>query len=362
MLYALNLFNFVPGKEDQYRRYSVLAGKIIYGLGGRVIAAGHTPLRYLHGDVERRQMILVEFPGEEAFQKFLDEGERQQIHELREGATRDYIWTLFEYWDMRAWVRDTAGEHHASRPAAHDLQHTGHDTRPHLVLLPGLLCDGALWEPQIRGLSDECRPWTADLAQDDSIAAMAARVLQQAPAERFAVAGLSMGGYVAMELLRQAPQRVTSLALLDTRARLDTPEDTARRIELIRLAQTERGFTPITNRMLPLLIHPGRLEDHTLVQIIRGMAERTGVEGYIRQQQAVMSRADTRDDLRRFGCPTLVLCGREDAITPLPMSVEMTELIPDARLTVIESCGHLSTLEKPHEVNAALRAWLRSSC
>jgi pimeloyl-ACP methyl ester carboxylesterase len=92
------------------------------------------------------------------------------------------------------------------------------------------------------------------------------------------------------------------------------------------------------------------------------MAERTGVEGYIRQQQAVMSRADTRDDLRRFGCPTLVLCGREDAITPLPMSMEMAELIPDARLTVIESCGHLSTLEKPHEVNAALRAWLRSSC
>ena len=86
MLYALNLFNFVSGAEDQYRRYSVLAGKIIYGLGGRVIAAGHAPLRYLHGDVERRQMIVVEFPSEAVFQKFLDEGERQDIHELREGA------------------------------------------------------------------------------------------------------------------------------------------------------------------------------------------------------------------------------------------------------------------------------------
>jgi pimeloyl-ACP methyl ester carboxylesterase len=318
MAYALNLFNFVPGKEDQYRRYSVLAGKIIYGLGGRVIAAGQTPLRYLHGDVERRQMIVVEFPSEEEFQKFLDEGERQQIHELREGATRDYIWTLFEYWDMRAWVRGAQ----TAAAASHEPRNTSPDTRPHLVLLPGLLCDGALWEPQIDGLADACRPWIADVGQDDSIAAMAARALRDAPADRFALAGLSMGGYVAMELLRQAPQRVTRLALLDTRARLDTPEETGRRMELIRLAQNERGFTPITSRMLPLLVHPSRLEDRALVEIIRGMAERTGVEGYIRQQHAIIGR-------------------------------------PDARLTVLEDCGHLSTLEKPHEVNAALRAWLR---
>jgi pimeloyl-ACP methyl ester carboxylesterase len=359
MLYALNLFNFIPGKEDQYRRYSMLAGKIIYGLGGRVIAAGHTPLRYLHGDVERRQMIVVEFPSEEAFQKFLEEAERQHIHELREGATRDYIWTLFEYWDMRAWVRESGA---ASMAEQRDAPPASDDGRPRLILLPGLLCDAALWQPQVDALAQMCRPWVADVNQDDSITAMAARVLQEAPAERFAVAGLSMGGYVAMELLRQAPQRVTSLALLDTRARLDTLEETARRMELIRLAESERGFTPITNRMLPLLMHASRLEDRALVEIIRGMAERTGVEGYIRQQQAVMSRADTREDLKRFGCPTLVLCGREDAITPLAMSIEMAELIPDARLTVIENCGHLSTLEKPHEVNAALRAWLQSSC
>jgi pimeloyl-ACP methyl ester carboxylesterase len=360
MLYALNLFNFVPGKEDQYRRYSVLAGKIIYGLGGRVIVAGHAPLRYLHGDIERRQMIVVEFPSEAVFQKFHDEAERQHIHELREGATRDYIWILFDSWDMRSWVGQAAVVE--PRAASEEIQSVAHDSRPHLVLVPGLLCDAALWQPQIDELSAICRPWVADVAQDDSIAAMAARVLRTAPAERFAVAGLSMGGYVAMELVRQASQRVSSLALLDTRAGLDAPEETARRMELIRLAETERGFTPITKRMLPLLIHESRLQDPALAAIIRGMAERTGVEGYVRQQQAVMARADTRDDLRRFHCPTLVVCGRQDAITPLPMSVEMAELVPDARLAVIEDCGHLSTLEKPREVNAALRAWLLMSC
>lgn len=228
-----------------------------------------------------------------------------------------------------------------------------------LILLPGLLCDAALWQPQISELAQDHRIWIADLTQDDSIAAMAARVLNDAPAERFAVAGLSMGGYVAMELVRQAPQRVTRLALLDTRARLDAPEETARRLELIRLAQTERGFTPITDRMLPLLIHESRLQDRALVEIVRGMAERTGVEAYIRQQRAVMSRPDTRAELGRFHCPALVLCGRQDAITPLPMSIEMAELIPGARLAIIEQCGHLSTLERPPEVNAALREWLQ---
>jgi uncharacterized protein (DUF1330 family) len=105
MIYALNVFNLIPGKQDQYRDYSVKAGKIIYGLGGRVLAAGWQPLRYMHGDVQRQQMIVVEFPSEEVFQQFLDEAQRQCIHELREGATTDYIWTLYRPWDLRAWVK-----------------------------------------------------------------------------------------------------------------------------------------------------------------------------------------------------------------------------------------------------------------
>ena len=232
------------------------------------------------------------------------------------------------------------------------------ESRPHLILLPGLLCDRALWEPQVAALSDACVPWVADLARDNSFASMAARVLAEAPAQRFALAGLSMGGYVAMEIVRQAPERVTRLALLDTRATLDTPEEPARRHELMRLAQTERGFTPITTRMLPLLVHPARVEDEPLVRTIREMAERIGAEVYVRHQNAIMSRPDFRPDLPHIGCPTLVLCGREDALTPLERHEEIARLIPTARLVIIEQCGHLSTLERPHEVNVALRDWL----
>jgi len=232
------------------------------------------------------------------------------------------------------------------------------ESPPHLALLPGLLCDRALWEPQIEALSDICAPWVADLTRGDSIAGMAATVMAEAPAQQFALAGLSMGGYVAMEIMRRAPERVTRLALLDTRAALDAGEETARRHELMRLAQTERGFTPVTTRLLPLLVHPARVKDEPLVRIIRAMAERVGVEAYLRNQQAIMSRPDFRPELPRIGCPTLVLCGREDALTSLEMHKEMVRLIPTARLVVIERCGHLCTLERPVEVNVALRNWL----
>ncbi len=103
--YALNVFNLVPGREDDYRRYSVAAGRIIYGLGGKVVAAGEQPLREIHGDAQRRQFIVVEFPGEAAFQNFLDAAQAQGIHPLREDSTSEYIWTLYQPWDLRTWVK-----------------------------------------------------------------------------------------------------------------------------------------------------------------------------------------------------------------------------------------------------------------
>ena len=181
-------------------------------------------------------------------------------------------------------------------------------------------------------------------------------MLAEAP-PRFALAGLSMGGYCAQEILRQAPERVLRLALLDTSARADTDEQRARRRGLIELAQKGQ-FKGVTPRLLPLLIHPDRLEDTDLTTVVTGMAERIGRDAFLRQQKAIMDRPDGRADLAVVGCPTLVLCGREDALTPLELHEEMVRLIPDARLEIVEQCGHLSTIERPDAVNAALRRWL----
>jgi pimeloyl-ACP methyl ester carboxylesterase len=225
-----------------------------------------------------------------------------------------------------------------------------------LVLLPGLLCDAALWQPQAAALAEVAEPWVADLTLDDSMAGMAQRVLAEAP-PRFALAGLSMGGYVAQEIMRRAPERVTRLALLDTSARADTPELTARRRGLIELSQKGQ-FKGVTPRLLPLLIHPDRLGDAAFTATVMGMAERVGKAGFLRQQMAIMGRPDGRGDLGRIACPTLVLCGRQDALTPPALHEELAALIPGARLVVVEHCGHLSTLERPEEVNDALRRWL----
>ncbi len=230
--------------------------------------------------------------------------------------------------------------------------------RPFLVLLPGLLCDRALWAAQIDALSAHCEVWVPDLTRDETMTGLAARVLAEVPAERFAVAGLSMGGYVALELMRQAPERVSHLALLDTRARPDSPDETERRRTLMRIAETAKGFAPVNKRMLPLLVHPSRLGDAGLVRVIQDMADRIGIAAYLRQQHAIMSRADFRPGLPAIDAPTLVLCGREDAITPLRLHEEIVAGIRGARLVVVEACGHLSTLEQPQAVNAALSEWL----
>jgi pimeloyl-ACP methyl ester carboxylesterase len=228
--------------------------------------------------------------------------------------------------------------------------------RTPLLLLPGLLCDAALWQPQIEALADVSEPIVGDLSQDETLPKMARRVLDAAPA-RFALAGLSMGGYCAQEIMRQAPERVLRLALLDTSARADTDEQRARRRGLIELAQKGQ-FKGVTPRLLPLFIHKDRLHDAVLTATVQGMAERIGRDGFLRQQQAIIGRPDGRADLALVGCPTLVLCGRDDALTPVEHHEEMARLIPDARLEIVEHCGHLSTLERPQPVNAALRRWL----
>jgi pimeloyl-ACP methyl ester carboxylesterase len=224
-----------------------------------------------------------------------------------------------------------------------------------LLLLPGLLCDDALWAHQAAHLGGDGAVTIADLTRDDSLGAMAARVLAAAPPV-FDLAGLSMGGYLAFEMLRRAPERVARLCLLDTSARPDTEEQTARRRGLIDLAG--RGqFKGVTPRLLPLLVHPDRLGDADLAGPVMAMAERVGPDAFLRQQRAIMARPDSRPGLPGITAPTLVICGRQDALTPLEKSEEMAAAIPAARLAVIEECGHLATMERPQAVTALMRLW-----
>jgi pimeloyl-ACP methyl ester carboxylesterase len=229
-------------------------------------------------------------------------------------------------------------------------------TKTKLVLLPGLICDRALWEAQIAALGDIAETHVGDLTQDESVDAMAQRVLAAAPAH-FALAGLSMGGYASFAIMRRAPERVERLALLDTSARPDTPEQTQARKDMINLAQLGK-FKGVTPQLLPRWIHPEHMKNEALVRAVSEMTLRVGPEAFVRQQRAIMTRPDSRPGLSRITCQTLVLCGRDDQATPVEAHREIAADIPDSRLTIIEHCGHLSTMEKPGEVNAALRAWL----
>lgn len=225
-----------------------------------------------------------------------------------------------------------------------------------LILLPGLLTDAALWRHQTDTLSDIADTKVCDLTQDNQLGPMARRILAEAP-ETFALAGLSMGGYLAFKILRQAPDRVRRLALLDTSPLPDSAEQTARRRSLIDLARTG-DFKGVTQRLLPLLIHPDRIRDAALTRAVMEMAGRVGRDAFIRQQTAIMNRPDSRHNLGLIHCPTLVLCGRQDGLTPPALHVDMAAALPNAALVTVEDCGHLSPLEQPHAVSAVLRYWL----
>jgi len=227
---------------------------------------------------------------------------------------------------------------------------------PHLLLIPGLLCSAALWKAQIRALSDIADVTVGDHTRHDSMREIANAILATAP-PRFALAGLSMGGYVACEIVRAAPERVTRLALLDTNARADAPERRAERLRLIALAE-EGGAVRAQQELLPRLVHRARLSEQGLVDTVLQMAIDTGLAAFKRQQAAIMARPDNRSLLATIRCPTLVLVGREDQLTPPALAEEIAAGIAGARLEVIADCGHLSALERPDAVNRALRNWL----
>jgi len=229
--------------------------------------------------------------------------------------------------------------------------------RPTLVLLPGLLNTRRLYERQIADLADLADAVVPELWHHDTIGAMAEATLALAP-ERFALGGFSMGGYVAFEILRRAPQRVERLALMDTQATPDTPEATARRRGFVE--QTKMGrFHGVQPSLLPQIVHRSRLADQSVIQPIVEMAAEVGADGFCRSQVAMIDRPDSRPLLVEIKQPTLVLVGRQDIATPLIRAEEMAADISHSQLVVIETCGHMSPLEKPAEVSAALRRWLQ---
>lgn len=235
------------------------------------------------------------------------------------------------------------------------------DARPTLLLLPGLLCDRASWAPVLPSLAPHARCEVPDYSGESSLASMAARVLEHAP-PRFALAGHSMGGRVALELLRQAPQRVTRLALLDTgyRGRPDGSagdDERARRLALLALARRE-GMRAMGREWMQAMVHPARLADDALCEAILAMVARQTPERYAAQIDALLARPDVSALLRSIRIPTLVACGRDDAWSPLSQHRDIAALVPGSRLVVFDDCGHMAPMERPEAVAAALVDWL----
>ncbi len=233
------------------------------------------------------------------------------------------------------------------------------NARPPLLLFPGLLCDARLWRDQVEALSATVRCVVADCTQDDTLDGMAERALLAVSAMfsgRFAVAGLSMGGYAALALLRRAPERVDALCLMDTSARPDTPEQARRRRGLMALVARGGRFKGVTPRLLPL--HPGRLGDEALCGEVMAMADRVGPAAFLRQQAAIVSRPDSRPDLPRIAVPTLVAVGAGDQLTPPDLAAEIAGLVPGASLQVVENAGHLLPMEQPDAATRLMREWL----
>jgi pimeloyl-ACP methyl ester carboxylesterase len=224
-----------------------------------------------------------------------------------------------------------------------------------LILLPGTLNDEELWRAQVTGLSDLADCVVADLSTGETLMELAENVLATARPS-FALAGFSLGGFVALEIARLAPSRIERLALLDTSMRADTPKRVAERQALDRAARASGTFVGISRRMLAEFVHPDRLDDTDLTLRIQEMTRRLGRDVFLRQNAIV--RTGGEQALRDLRCPVLILCGAQDAIAPLKLHQEMAAAAPQAKLVIIEGSGHMTPMEKPDEVTAAMRNWL----
>ncbi len=235
-------------------------------------------------------------------------------------------------------------------------------TREPLLLIPGLMCDPAVWLPVMAVLANEHLCTVVEPGDAEDLALMAQRLLDAAPAS-FALAGHSMGGRVALEVLRQAPGRVRRVALLDTgylaRAPGAAGELEARMRQALRDSAREQGVRAMALQWVQGMVHPQRLADEALIEGIVAMFERKDAAHFERQIKALLQRPDASGVLRRIRVPALVLCGRQDSWAPVAQHEAMRDLIPNATLVVVEDAGHMAPMERPDAVAQALRNWLQ---
>ncbi|NVO57789.1 alpha/beta hydrolase [Rhodobacteraceae bacterium B1Z28] len=226
-----------------------------------------------------------------------------------------------------------------------------------LILLPGMMCDARLFASQTEALSSERPVFVPTLSGSNTMERLATEVLKNAP-ERFALGGLSMGGIAAMEVLRQAPDRVAGLALLDTNPSAETEEIQARRGPQMKRARTGQLDSVMRDEMKPNYLSDGE-NRAAILELCMNMALELGPDVFCEQSIALRDRPDQSETLRHFNKPALVLCGREDKLCPISRHELMHKLLPRSELVIIDGAGHLPTLEKPHETTHALRRWLK---
>lgn len=226
---------------------------------------------------------------------------------------------------------------------------------PQLILVPGRLNDGGLWQHQLAALTDICRPVVADVTRGRSFAELAASVISMAE-DQFALAGFSFGGVVAMEMVRQAPERISRLALLDTTMTPDTAETLAARRKTADMAERSSRFHGFSDQLASTYLAPQNRDNADLIGQIRTMTDRLGVDVFVRQTR--LHRPDNRAALAALSCPVLVACGAVDVLTTPQSHKEMAALIPGADLVMFPDAGHMTPLEQPDAVTQALRTWL----
>jgi pimeloyl-ACP methyl ester carboxylesterase len=230
--------------------------------------------------------------------------------------------------------------------------------KPTLMILPGLLEDADAFTAQIEALREKVNVVVADLTRAETIADLAKHALKQAPAGKFSLAGHSMGGYVALEVMRQAPERVERLALLNTHARPDSLEATQNRRRLMELA--EKDFPAVVQTLMQKLVTEEHLKDLDITGTVTEMALGIGKEAFVRQEKAIIGRIDSRPHLPRIKCRTLVIAARQDQLMAVPLLEELSRSISRSTLAIVEDSGHMASVEQPAEVAELLAGWLET--